>query len=84
MPVRAWQRAAGGDLQEPWMGQQERPVLFRERGEPCLPWHGGVAGNGDLAVSAVGHDVEQLGFAGHVAVEGHGGDAQLVGEPAHG
>ncbi len=81
--LRAQERPAGSDLQEPWVGQQERPVLFAECGKRGPPGPGGEVADRDLGVGAVGHDVKQFGFAGHVAVEGHGGDAQFVSEPAH-
>src|SRR6185312_10970282 len=82
--VRAKERSAGSYLKQPGVGEQERPVLLRKRREPGLPRRGRVAVTSDLAVGAIGHHVEQLGLARYVTVERHGGDAELVGEPAHG
>ncbi len=52
----------------------------REPGRASCP---SGASAGVLAVDRVEHQVEQLGLAGHVAVERHRADAETLGDPAH-
>jgi len=57
------------------------------RGEDSLPDRALPIDSGDgridLADDDIEHSVEELLFVGHMLVEGHRYDAQLIGEPSH-
>src|SRR5690606_21904556 len=59
----------------------EGPVLPGAVVEALPP--GAVAGRCQLAERAVHHHVDQLGLAGDVGVDRHGGHAQRLGDAAH-
>ena len=76
-------RLERGDLREPRVPLEQRPVVLGHRGHPSSPRAAAPPGAGHAQVEPVDHEVEQLGLARDVGVDGHRRQAGGRGDRAH-
>ena len=87
----SWCRRFAGPGLSPRLHQADRPAVARQgvADGDRPPAHGGLPvaaarGHADLREDGVDHGVDEVVLVGHVAVQRHGRDLELLGERAHG